>query len=370
MTAAATSDPHLWAVIMAGGSGTRFWPVSRHRLPKQLCRLVGDDTMIQATVARLAPLVDPQRILVITREDLVAETAAQLPALPRAQILGEPIGRDTAPCVALAALIVERLDPEGVMLVLPADHVIRPVTALQESFRLGAELARQGGLVTYGIAPRYAATGYGYIRQGEPVAGLREDAGAARAYAVRAFVEKPKLAAAEEYLRDGGYLWNSGMFTWKAETVLEELRRHAPSLVETLAPAMADWGTSAFAARLAAVYPSLTRISIDYALMEKASAVRVVRGEFSWDDVGSWDSICDHLPAEAGGLIRQGPVVAEDCAESLLFAAGRAAIAAVGVRNMIVVSTDDAVLVCPRGDSQNVKRLVEQLPQQGRQDLL
>lgn len=357
----------LWAVIMAGGSGTRFWPVSRQRQPKQLSRLLGEQTMIQATVARLQPLIPPDRVLVITREDLVADTREQLPMLPADHIIGEPVGRDTAPCVALAARIVQRIDPDGVMAVLPADQVIQPATALHACLQRGARLAREGGLVTYGVRPRFAATGYGYIKLG---ASLPADPSGIPAHAVQAFVEKPDEAVAQSYVADGSYLWNSGMFTWTAAAVLDELRAHTPDLVAALDAPMAAWGTPAFRERIQSVYPNLKKVSVDYALMEKSQHVKVVTAELTWDDVGSWDAICDHLPADSDGVIRRGDTIAIDCRDSLLFAGGKAIVTGVGLKGVMVIATDDGILVCERGRSQLVKRVVQQLEEEVRDELL
>lgn len=352
---------------MAGGSGTRFWPVSRQKLPKQLTRLLGAQTMIQATIARLQPLIDLDRILIITRQDLAAQTREQLPMLPPAHIIGEPMGRDTAPCVCLAAQIVRKLDPQGICLVLPADQVIEPVTRFHDCLRRGIAEARRGGLVTYGIRPRFAATGYGYIKQGDR---LPTGEGDIPVHRVSHFVEKPDAAKAASYLADGSYLWNSGMFTWQCDVVLGELNAHCPELPAALEPVMRHWATDRFDQKLGEVYPTVRKISIDYALMEKAREVKVVTADFDWDDLGSWDAIYDHLKPDADGVIHHGQTLAVNCRDSLLFAGGKQVVTAVGLEGVTVVATDDAVLVCAKGQSQQVKAIVEKLTERKLDGLL
>lgn len=358
-----------YAVIMAGGSGTRFWPVSRSATPKQLVRIVGDATMIQATVARLQPLIPPERVLVVTTAALAEETRRQLPMLRPEHVIAEPVGRDTAACVALAALVVERLQPGAVMVMLPADAVITPADAFQRALAEGIAQARTGGIVTFGIQPRFAATGYGYIKLkvgAERLGG----AGDVRVDRVERFVEKPDAAHAAAYLAEGCYRWNAGIFAWRTDVVLAGLRRHCAWLTEALAPVGAAWGTPAFAEVLAAAYGPLKRISIDYALMEHAEDIRVVTGGFAWDDLGSWDALYDHLPRDTAGVAGKGQVVALGCRDSLLVAEPGQMVAAVGLEGLTVVATRDAVLVLRKGDGQQVKQVVDRLKELGYTGLL
>jgi mannose-1-phosphate guanylyltransferase len=355
-----------YAVIMAGGSGTRFWPVSRGATPKQLVRIVGDATMIQATVARLQPLIPAERVLIITTAALAAETRKQLPMLKPEHVIAEPVGRDTAACVALAALVISKLDPQGVMIMLPADQVITPADAFQAALAVGVEQAQQGGIVTFGIQPRFAATGYGYIKL---AAKRSEHAGISVNQAER-FVEKPDAATAAGYVAEGSYRWNAGIFAWRADVVLRELETHCQWLTDALAPVGAAWGTPRFAQVLDDVYQPLKKVSIDYALMEKAQDIRVVTGTFTWDDVGSWDSLYDHLPVDAHGNALRGDVVHSNCRDSLLVAETGQLVAAVGLSGITVVATRDAVLVLPKGDGQAVKQIVDQLKTTGRTGLL
>jgi mannose-1-phosphate guanylyltransferase len=356
----------LYAVIMAGGSGTRFWPLSRAATPKQLGRIIGETTMIQSTVARLQPLIPAERVLVVTTTALVAETRRQLPMLKPEHIIAEPVGRDTAACVCLAAIVVERIHPDAVMIMLPADHVISPADDFQVALSAGAAVARTGSLVTYGIAPRFPATGYGYIHLGERL----HDVHGVVVNRVERFVEKPTLEKAREYLQHGGYRWNAGIFCWKSSVVLTQLRQHCTWLVQALEGLGARYGTPAFEAALADAYLPLKKISIDFALMEHARNIAVVTGEFVWDDVGSWDSIYDHLPPDADGVISRGETLAIDCKDSLFLSESGQLIAGIGLERMTVIATKDAVLVVPRGHSQNVKAVVESLKKQGKEHLL
>jgi mannose-1-phosphate guanylyltransferase len=365
-TVPTTPAPTVYAVIMAGGSGTRFWPVSRAATPKQLVRIVGDSTMIQATVARLQPLIPPERVLIITTAALAAETRRQLPALRPDHVIAEPVGRDTAACVALAALVVEKLSPGATMILLPADATISPNDAFQRALAAGVAAAERGSLVTYGIPPRFPATGYGYIRLGQRLA----DFGNCDVHRVERFVEKPDEATARRYLEEGCYRWNAGIFTWRADVVLRELARHCGWLTDALAPVGAAFGTPGFADALAAAYGPLRKISIDFALMEHAQDISAVSGEFLWDDVGSWDSLYDHLPADARGVIARGDVATFDCRESLIVNEGRQVVTAIGLERLSVVVTADAILIVPRGRSQEVKQVVEKLKGDGRSALL
>jgi mannose-1-phosphate guanylyltransferase len=359
-------NPQVFAVIMAGGSGTRFWPLSRSARPKQLVKIVGDSTMIQATVARLQPLISPDRVLVITTAALAEETRAQLPMLKREHVIAEPVGRDTAACVCLAAMVVEKLSPGATMILLPADQVIRPADQFQRALAAGIEVARNGNLVTYGITPRHPATGYGYIK----LAGRLPDVGGVAVNKVLHFVEKPDEATAKKYLAEGGYRWNSGIFTWRSDVVIGELETHCTWLTEALAPVGAAFGSADFEHVLGQVYQPLRKISIDYALMEKAANICAITADFHWDDVGSWDSLYDHLPADAQGVISRGEVLSLDCQDSLLMCESGQLLVGVGLHHLSVVVTKDAILIIPKGRSQQVKQVVDALKAKGRGELL
>ena len=357
MTQAATD---VFAVIMAGGSGTRFWPVSRGLQPKHLVRIIGDNTMIQATVARLQPMVPPERVLVITTASLAAETRRQLPMLKPEHVIAEPVGRDTAACVCLAALLVEKMSPGATMILLPADQVITPADEFQAALAAGVKVARAGNLVTYGITPRFPATGYGYIKLGERQADINK----ASVNKVHSFIEKPNEKTAKSYVADGGYRWNSGIFTWKSDVVLDDW------LHKALIPVANAWGKPDFDRILNDVYQPLKKISIDYALMEKAQNICVVTASFTWDDVGSWDSLYDHLPADQNGVIAQGLVLTHGCSDSLIVNQTNQIVTGIDLKQLSVVVTKDAILIVPKGHSQAVKQIVDQLKADGRADLL
>lgn len=357
---------HLYAVIMAGGSGTRFWPVSRATQPKQLVRIVGDTTMIQATVARLQPAIPPERTLVITTAAIVEEARRQLPMLKPEHVIAEPVGRDTAACVCLAAMIVRRMDPDAVMALLPADATISPADTFQRCLLAGAQAAADRSLVTYGIQPRFAATGYGYVHLGA----ADDEIDGITVHRVEQFKEKPDEATAQSYLESGDYLWNSGIFTWRCDVVLEQLAQHTSWLVEGLQQVEDAWGTPQFDQVLSDAYQPLKKISIDFALMEHATDIKVLKAPFAWDDVGSWDALYDHLDADAEGVIKRGEQITLDCSNSMLLNESSHMLAAIGLQDTSVIVTDDAVLVCARGASQSVKAVYEQLKAEQRDALL
>jgi len=356
----------VYAVLMAGGSGTRFWPLSRTDSPKQLLSVLGGHTMLQATVARLQPMVPPERILVITTEHLADGTRAQLPMLAPEQVIAEPVGRDTAPCVALATSLVRARDAEATMIVLPADHLIEPADAFQDALRSAVASAGGDAIVTFGIEPTHPSSAYGYIELGESETSFGEHL----VHRVNAFKEKPDEATARAYLDAGNYRWNSGIFVWRAETVWRQLERHCSWLTAALGQFGEMWGRDSFAEELARVYPGLEKISVDYALLEHAESISCIVPNIEWDDLGSWDALYDHLEADGAGVRRRGKVVAEGCRDSLLWAGDGLTVAAVDCAGLTVVAHDGAVLVCPGGSGQEVKRIVERLGEEGREDLL
>ncbi len=339
-----------YAVIMAGGTGTRFWPRSRRRFPKQLLRITGPRTLLQETADRLRGLVPPDQILVVTNRDHAAEVRRQLPRLPAANVLIEPVGRNTAPCLAFAALAIAERAPGATFVSLPADHAIadprRFRATLTQAFALAA---RERSPLTIGIVPTGPETGYGYIRLGEALG--------RGAHRVRAFVEKPPLAQARRFVARGDYLWNSGMFVWRVDVVLELLEEHLPALTAALRPAMRSKGRGR-AAAITRAYRKLTPVSIDYGIMEKAARVLVIRGDFGWSDVGSWAALAD-LERD-GRRGRRAPVVAVDAARYVVFNPERL-VALVGVDDVIVVDSPDALLICRRDRAQDVRKVVEEL---------
>jgi mannose-1-phosphate guanylyltransferase len=345
------------AVVMAGGGGERFWPKSRQAMPKQLLGIFGRRTMIQETAMRVSGLVPPGRLIVITTALQAPLIARQLPRVPPGSIVAEPFGRDTAACVALGAAIVLSRDPEGIMVVLPADHVIRDRARLIANLRDACRIAREREcLVTFGIVPTGPATGYGYIRRG---AALRPGLGTSFAR-VRGFAEKPTRAAARRYLRSGDYYWNSGIFVWKASVIAEEFRRHMPDLHRGLVEIMGALGTRRAAGVIRKVYGGLDRVSIDYGVMEKCRRAVVARADFDWDDAGSWCALERHFPADGKGNVVLGRAAAVDT-ERCIIVSDDGIVGCLGVKDLVVVKTPDAVLVCRRGAAQGLKRLTAKL---------
>jgi len=351
----------LYPVIMAGGSGTRFWPRSRRRRPKQVISIIGRGSMIQQTVARLRTAFSASHIRVLTNVAQAEAIREQLPDIPRDHILAEPVGRDTAAAVGLGALLVSREDPDGVMAVLTADHVIGPDEEFIRCLRAAADMATaHRALIAFGIPPRSPSSLYGYIRRGEPV---RE--GPIRAFKLAEFKEKPDRATAEEFLRSGDFYWNSGNFVWRARDILDAIRIHMPDLfagLERLAPAL---GTPEQDRLLESEYPRLPKTSIDYGVMEKAPNCMVIEATFEWDDVGSWDALARHHPADANGNTVLALHAGIDTHNCIIAAEDDHLVATIGAKDLIVVHTPDATLVCDRRNAGDVKRLVELLDRRG-----
>jgi mannose-1-phosphate guanylyltransferase/mannose-6-phosphate isomerase len=354
-------------VILSGGSGTRLWPLSREHYPKQLLALVGDKTLLQQTALRLDGLAAVAQPLVVCNEEhrfLVAEQLRQIDR-PAHSILLEPAGRNTAPALTLAALSLMGSEPDGIMLVMPADHVVRDRATFQRAVTEGAHLARQDRLVTFGIVPTSPETGYGYIRKGEPIVTSAQDA---KAYAVGAFVEKPELALARDYLADGGYLWNSGIFMMRASVWLAEIERHRPDIFRACREAARQSKTDVDFLRVDRLsFERCPSDSIDYAVMEKTERAVVVSLAAGWSDVGSWAGLWQVSDRDANGNVLRGDVLTADTRNSLLFAEHRL-LAVVGLEDVVAVETADAILVAHRDRSQDVKDIVQRLGQDGRDE--
>lgn len=348
----------LYAVIMAGGIGSRFWPQSRRAHPKQFLNVFGDATLIQNTVARLQGLIPPEHCFVVTHERYVARTQEQLPALPEANVLAEPISRNTAPCIAYAATKLLARNPDATMIVLPADHVIRNVKQFHAVLQTAVEKAQEpGALVTIGINPTHPETGYGYIqydRSSDP------DEDTPQAFPVRTFAEKPDLSTAERFLDSGDFLWNSGMFIWRADTILGEMQEHLPDAYDAFEQVRDSLDTDAEQEAVARAFTNSPHISIDYGVMERARNVYVVPGSFGWSDVGDWRAVYDHSNKDAHGNALHGHVIVHDASRCYVQAGDRLVVM-VGMHDTVVVDTDDALLVCHRENTQGVKNIVEYL---------
>lgn len=359
------ANEHVYALIMAGGEGTRLWPLSRRQRPKHVLPLFEGESLFSLTVARLLPWLPPERILVISNAEQTPLLQAQAPLLPPENFLLEPEGRGTAACIGLGALHLLQHDPQAVMLVLPADHYIQKPERQLEALKAAVQVAREGYLVTLGIAPSFPATGYGYIRRGI----LLGDWNAQPVYAVQQFVEKPALALAQQYVASGDYTWNSGMFIWQAQRILEEIERYMPPLAAVLAQLRARWGTPALAEALPTLWHTLPKISIDYGVMERAQRVAVLPVEMGWSDVGSWDALLELLTDGTGNYLR-GEVMALDSERVLAYGAEGRKLVLIGLEDVVVVDTPDALLVMARQEAQRVREAVQILQQNGETHLL
>lgn len=357
-------------VVMAGGSGTRFWPLSRRSRPKQFLPLAGGAPLLRATVERLPPLAALSEVLVVCGPAHAAAVRRMLPRLPKANLLVEPCARNTAPCVGLAALHVAARDPRAVMVMLPADHHIGRPAAFRDALAAAARVAAGGALVTVGVKPSRPETGYGYLKVGGPLAVKGRVKKGLAPSAVERFVEKPDAATAARYLADGGYLWNSGIFAFRADVILEEIRRLLPEVGRGLAEIAADLGTSRYPRTLARAFPACPSISIDYGVMEKAERIAVVPGDFGWSDVGSFAALPEVRAQDGQGNVAEGEALILDGRDNVVLARSDRPVAVIGLDGVVVVDGGDALLVCRRDRAQDVRKAVDELARRGREDVL
>jgi mannose-1-phosphate guanylyltransferase len=350
----------IYALILAGGSGERFWPLSRRNRPKQLLRLISERALLEETVARIDGLVPPERILILTNVEQEKTVRDLLRGFPEQNIVAEPAKRDTAAAVALGAGWVAARDHAATMLALPADHVIHDRTAFEETMKTAATAAEEtGALVTIGIKPTWACPGFGYIEQGEPVP-LQKN-GKIAVHRVVRFREKPNADLAESFLRKGNFRWNAGMFVCSVPSVLSEFNRHAPELADFISQVRSQKDLEKV---LRERFAKLPRISFDYAIMEKADRVLVVEANFDWDDVGSWQAVARYFKKDEHGNAANTVLTALDSSDNIVFNDGKTTIALLGVHNLIVIRTTDAILVCHRHEAEKIKNLVGKLPPQ------
>jgi mannose-1-phosphate guanylyltransferase len=358
----------IFPVIMAGGSGTRFWPLSRRLKPKQFLPLAGDVPLLAATVRRLPPLARPADTYVVCGPAHAQAARRLVRELPAANFIVEPCARNTAPCVGLAALHVSAREKKGVVLMLPADHHIARPEAFREALAAAARLAEAGHIATIGIRPHAPETGYGYLKVGPRLPGK----GRARssAHRVERFVEKPDVVTAARYLADGNYLWNSGIFAFRADVILEEIRRAMPVLGEQLGAIQKDLGTPAYKKTLARVFPDCPSISIDYGVMEKSQRIVVVPADFGWSDVGSFAALPEVRETDHLGNVAEGDALVIDGRNNVVLARKDRPVAVIGLDDVVVVDAGDAILVCRKDRAQDVRKAVDELARRGRDEVL
>ncbi len=352
---------NFYALIMAGGGGTRLWPLSRRQRPKQMLPLVSKDSMFRVSVTRLAPLFPPERIFIITGQNQVDSLRADVPELPAENFIVEPFGRDSGPAAALGAAYIANQDPDAVIAILTADHYIGDVWRFVDALRAGYEVSQEGYIVTLGITPTHPATGFGYIQQGAPLRALHN----LQVYQSAGFKEKPDSATAQTFLDSGLYSWNSGMFIWRAGQALQEFEHQQPELYRTLQTIQAAIGKDNYQVALEQAWAAMPKISLDYAVMEQAEQMAMIPVDIGWSDIGNWAAVYDEL-AEAPGdnvVMEDGQHIAIDTQGALINS--KRMVVTIGLRDVVIVDTDDVLMVCDLKKAQDVKKAVQHMQQHG-----
>jgi mannose-1-phosphate guanylyltransferase len=343
---------NLYAIIMAGGVGSRFWPRSKKKTPKQLLKIFGNNTMIQETVFRILPIIKKENIFIVTNDDQKEGVQEQLPDIPKENILIEPFGRNTAACIGLASVIINSRDKDAITAVLPADHIIREDKEYRKTLLTAAEFAQNSkGLVTIGIIPSRPETGYGYIQ-------IDEQKTSEGVFKVLTFAEKPNYSTAVRFIESGDFYWNSGMFIWRTDTILKEIETLMPDLNQGLSHIQKELGSDDFEENLGNIYGQLKKISIDYGVMEKSQNVFLVKGNFTWSDVGSWEEVYHLSEKDVDGNVKLGNVYTDLAMDSYIYSPDRIT-ALIGIDNVIVINHKDTLLICKRDKSQDVKKIID-----------
>lgn len=353
----------LYAIIMAGGVGSRFWPRSKQKKPKQLIRILGENTLIQDTVNRLDGIVKKENILIVTNRLQKSRVREQLYNIPEENIIDEPFGKNTAACIGLATVHLKKKSKDAIAIVLPADHIIHNVKEFKNAVLRAANYAKKTkDLVTIGVTPSYPETGYGYIQ-------LDEKETDKDIHKVLTFAEKPNVATARRFLEDGGFLWNSGIFVWSVDAILSEMKEHLPDHYNGLMEIEKAVGTAKYLAAVTHVYGQMKSISIDYGILEHSQKVFVTKGEFDWSDLGSWESVYELTPKDDEGNVRIGDIYTENTYGSYIFSPQKFT-ALIGVEHLLVINTKDALLICHRNNAQDVKHVVDHLRMNKRSELI
>ena len=357
-------DIPLYVVIMAGGSGTRFWPRSRKKRPKQLLNITGDEILLKKTIDLIAPIIPDNRITIVTTSLQADAVKSTVPRIPEKNVISEPFGKNTAPAIGIAALFIEKDAQDAVMVVLPADHYIEDATTFHQTILAGAAQAAQGDyIVTIGIPPRGPETGYGYIEAGEQKEAKHG------IYAVTSFHEKPDREKATSYIKKGNFFWNSGIFIARTTTMLQEIQNYLPHNHQGLMTIQASLGTDNESKVINNVYNEMEAISIDYGVIEKSNRVFMIQGNFGWNDVGSWPSAAQYWPKDNTNNASIGELINIDSSECIVYSPKKS-VALLGVKDLVIVEDEDALLVCKKERAQDVKKLVDILKSKGRDDIL